>query len=63
MLKLVKVNKIIKSSIAKNKLYNKHSKVDSTDIKDTTVSDEALAEKFSDLLYEVFILMNKFYQI
>lgn len=61
MLKLVKANKIIKSAIAKNKLYTKHSKADSTDIKDTTVSDEALAEKFSDLLYEVFILMNKFY--
>lgn len=63
MSKLVKVNKIIKLSIAKNKLYNKHSKINSINIENTTISDEDLAEKFSDLLFEVFTLITKFYQI
>lgn len=61
MLKLVKANKIIRSSIDINKLYNKYFKSDSINIKDTIVSEEDLAEELSELLYEVYTLTNKFF--
>lgn len=61
MLKLVKANKGVKSCIAKNKLYKKYPKSDCASTKGSTVSEEALTEKFSELLYEVFTLINKFY--
>lgn len=63
MLKLVKSNKIIKSTIIRNKLYKKHSQIDPINIESSIIGDEVLAKKFSDLLLEVFTLINKFYQI